>query len=166
MEGGKLMAEILAQQKVVSIERLPISNFMPPEGVEFRPHAYVTIPAQGASATVVSFTVPRGYNGILNRLANVFVGGGFQEGQGLVSWELFLDFNTAVPAPNFQKIVASLGSVNNPTTLNGIRIKENQLVELVVSNANPGVIPAGQLIGGLLGGYFYPVALEPDNITF
>ena len=160
------MAEILAEQKVVSIERLPISNFMPPEGVEFRPHAYVTIPNQGASAVVVSFTVPRGYNGILNRLANVFVGGGFQEGQGLISWELFLDANTAVPAPNFQSIVASLGSVNNPTTLNGVRIKENQLVELVVKNANPGVIPAGQLIGGLLGGYFYPVALEPDNITF
>lgn len=160
------MAEILAAQKVVSIERLPISNFMPPEGVEFRPHAYVTIPAQGASKAVVSFVVPRGYNGILNRLANEFVGGGFQQGAGLITWQLFLDGNTGVPAPNFQNIAASLGSVNNPTTLNGIRIKENQLVELVTSNANPGVIPAGQLIGGLLGGYFYPVALEPDNITF
>ena len=161
-----LGAEIAAQQKVVSIERLPISNFMPPEGVEFRPHAYVTIPNQGASSVVVQFKVPRGYNGILNRLANEFVGGGFQQGAGLITWQLFLDDITGVFAPNFQNIVASLGSVNNPTILNGIRIKENQLVTLQVSNANPGVVPAGQLIGGLLGGYFYPIALEPDNITF
>lgn len=146
------------------ITQLPLSNFMPPSGVEFSPHAYVPLPAIGASAVVVQFPVPKGYNGILNRLANEFVGNGFQQGAGGVTWELFLDAVTGVPAPNFQNIVASLGSVNAPKILNGIRIKENQLVTLQVTNVN--IIVAGQQIGGLLGGYFYPVSLEPPNFTF
>lgn len=158
--------EIAGSIKQVQIERLPVSNFMPPEGVEFRPHAYVALPALGASAVVVQFTVPRGYNGIINRLANEFIGGGFQQGQGLINWALYLDYNTLVPAPNFQKIVASLGSVNNPTILNGIRIKESQLVTLLVNNTAGGIPVAGQQIGGLLGGYYYPIDLEPANLTF
>lgn len=146
------------------ISQLPLSNFMPPSGVEFRPHGYVPLPAIGASASVVQFLVPKGYNGILNRLANEFVGGGFQQGAGGVTWELFLDFVTGIPAPNFQNIVASLGSVNAPATLNGIRIKENQLVTLQVTNVS--IVVAGQLIGGLFGGYYYPVSLEPPNLSF
>lgn len=155
---------VSADLATVSIERLPISNFMPPEGVEFRPHGYVALPAQGSSAVVVAFTVPKGYNGIINRIANEFVGGGFQQGAGGVIWELILDAATDVPAPNFQEILASLGSVNNPAILNGIRIRENQNVQLQVENVS--IVVAGQLIGGLLGGYFYPVALEPANLTF
>jgi hypothetical protein len=139
---------------------------MPPEGVEFRNPGWVTLPAKGATAIVVQFAVPKGYNGMINRLGNVFIGAGFQEGAGLVTWQLYLDFIPGVFAPNFQKILASLGTVENPAIMNGIRIKENQLVTLQVSNAVLGVVPAGQKIGGLLGGYFYPVSLEPANITF
>lgn len=158
--------EIAGQTPAVQIERLPITNYIPPEGVEFRAHKYVNMPVPGANAIVVQFTVPKGYNGIINYLANIFVGGGFQDGEGLITWELYLDYNNLVPAPNFQKIVASLGSVQNPAKLNGIRIKENQIVTLVVTNSNPGVNFAGQRIGGLLGGYYYPVALDPPNMTF
>jgi hypothetical protein len=146
-----------------AIGRLPFINFMPPEGVEFREHAYVTIPAIGAQAIVVQFKVPKGYNGIINYLANEYVGGGFVQGAGGVTWEIFKDFQGLIPAPNFQRIVASLGVVANPAKLNGIRIKEGQLVTLVVNNV--AVVVAGQLIGGLLGGYFYPIDLEPQ-MTF
>jgi hypothetical protein len=163
MGGG---IEIASDLRTVQIERLPVSNFMPPEGVEFTPHAYVAIPAQGAQAVVVQFDVPPGFNGVINRFANEFVGGGFQQGQGLITWVLYLDFLNLVPAPNFQSIVASLGSVNNPKILNGIRIKEKQRVTLLVKNAAAGVVPAGQQIGGLIGGYFYPVALTPGELTF
>lgn len=148
------------------IIQLPLSNFMPAQGVEFQNAGWVTIPAQGVSAVVVQFKVPKGYNGMINRLGNVFDGGGFQNGAGLIAWQLYLDIITGVFAPNFQNILASLGTVENPSILNGIRIKENQLVTLQVSNAAAGVIPAGQKIGGRLGGYFYPVALEPPNISF
>ena len=146
-----------------AIHRLPFINYMPPEGVEFREHAYVTIPAIGVQEIVVQFKVPKGYNGVINYLANEYVGGGFVQGSGGVTWTIYKDFQGLIPAPNFQLIVASLGVVANPSKLNGIRIKEGQLVTLVVNNVT--VIPAGQLIGGLLGGYFYPIDLEPP-MTF
>ena len=161
---GGIVAPSLAQ--IISISRLPAQNFIPPEGREFRNAAYVAIPNQGAQANVVQFTVPQGYNGIINRFANVYVGGGFQEGAGLISFTLYADFNPGIVATGFNNILASLGSVQNPAVLNGIKIKENQLVTLVVNNSNPGVVPAGQLIGGLVGGYYYPVQLEPDQIAF
>lgn len=148
------------QQGLIQIVRLPVSNFMPPEGQEFRRAAYVPIPAVGAQAVVAQLTVPDGYNGMINALANVFVGGGFTEGQGGIVWQLFQDFNPGVIAPDFDNIVASLGAVSNPAKLNGIRIKERQLVTLLVKNVS--VVVAGQFIGGLIGGYYYPIDLEPS----
>jgi hypothetical protein len=142
---------------------------MPPEGVPFRQVNYVAIPAEGAGAVVVAIKVPQGRNGIITQLANVFIGAGFQEGAGLITWQLYLDGSQNPPlvAPYFNNIVASLGPVYNPAQLaGGISVKENQLVQLVVANANPGVPVAGQLIGGLLGGYFYPKQLEPAYIGF
>lgn len=146
-------------QSLIQIVRLPLSNFMPAEGVEWRPHAYVALPAIGATATVVKRKIPNGNNALLNRLANEFVGGGFQQGAGGVQWTLYLDFDNLVPAPNFELITASLGSVNNPTILNGIRLKEGLTVALVVKNIS--IVVAGQRIGGLLGGYDYPKSMEP-----
>jgi hypothetical protein len=161
--------QIRANLQQWGISRLPVTNYMPAEGREFRPAAYVAIPAQGAQAVVVQFKVPQGYNGMINAIANVFVGGGFQEGAGAITWTLFADYQggKGPVVPNFNNILASLGSVSNPAKLNGIRVKENQLVTLAVNNAAVGgVLPAGQLIGGLLGGYFYPIALEPQTISF
>jgi len=150
------LAEALSS---IEICRLPLTNFMPDRGVEFVKAAYIAIPAVGLSAPIVQFKVPEGQNGMINRLANVFVGGGFTEGQGGIVWQIFQDFTPGVVAPDFDNIVASLGSVNNPSILNGIRIKENQLVTLLVKNVS--IVVAGQLIGGRLGGYFYPIDLEP-----
>lgn len=158
----------LTASNLSKLDVLPIANYMPPGGIEFRPATYIAIPNQGASAVVVQFKIPKGRNAILNRLANVYVGGGFQEGQALITWQLFLEFYgvgnaSNVVAPNFNLIVASLGSISNPAALNGLRAKENTTLALVVSNANPGVVPAGQLIGGLLGGYHYSKTLEPAD---
>jgi hypothetical protein len=157
------------QAKFIQIARLPVKNFMPPEGTPFRQVNYVAIPNQGANAVVVQIKIPQGRNGIVTQLANVFIGGGFQEGADLITWQLLLDdsVNPPLVAPYFNKIVASLGAVSNPAQLaGGIAVKENQLVTLIVSNANPGVVPAGQLIGGLIGGYLYPKQLEPPFIGF
>jgi len=161
--GGTQQLPEDAQPQDIKIVRLPLTNFIPPEGEEFTPAAYVTIPAIGSTATVVQFSVPEGRNGILNRFANVFVGGGFTEGQGGIVWQLFQDFTPGVMVPNFDNIVASLGTVNNPKILNGIRIKENQLVTLVVKNVS--IVVSGQLIGGLIGGYTYPIDLE-ESMAF
>jgi hypothetical protein len=149
---------------IVELQRLPVANFMPPEGEPFEFASYVALPAIGANARVVSFLVPPGRNGMIKRLANVFVGGGFQEGQGGVVWKIFLDFTQAIVAPNFENIVASLGSVSAPSVVDGIRVREGQLVVLQVNNISIGV--AGQLIGGRLGGYFYPKEFDQDTAGF
>jgi hypothetical protein len=166
MAGSIVSPFDIAQIPEIAIPRLPVVNFMPPEGEDFEFHAYVAIPAQGASGVVVQFLVPEGRNGIIKRIANVFVGGGFQEGQGNVIWKLFQDFQGGggPVVPNFENIVASLGSVAAPSTIDGIRVKESQLVTLQVTNV--GIVPAGQLIGGRLGGYFYPKDLDPPNMGF
>jgi hypothetical protein len=152
--------------EILRLQRLPVVNYMPPEGREFRAAAYVGIPLQGATAVVVQIKVPQGFNGVINYFANVYVGGGFVEGAGFLTWTLYQDYQQGVVAPGFNNILASLGSVPNPAHLNGIKIKENQLPTLTVSNAAVGIVPAGQLIGGLIGGYFYPVSQEPKTFTF
>lgn len=149
------------------ISRLPVTNFIPAEGEDFEAHAYVGLPAIGASAVVVSVPIPEGRMAMLKRLANVFVGGGFQEGQGGVVWQILLDgtdVNSPAVAPFFDNIVASLGSVSNPSQIDGIRCKESTLLQLIVTNVN--IVVAGQFIGGRLGGYFYPTELDPPAAGF
>lgn len=151
----------------VDILRLPVTNFMPAEGEDFEAHAYVPLPAIGASAVVVSVVIPEGRMAMLKRIANVFVGGGFQEGQGGVVWQILLDGtspNNPVVAPFFDNIVASLGSVSAPSQIDGIRCRESTTLQLIVTNVS--IVVAGQLIGGRLGGYFYPIELDPESAGF
>ncbi len=163
------MADLLTTDTLpqIIIPRLPVTNFMPAGGEDFEAHAYVPLPAVGASAVVVSLPIPEGRMAMIKRIANVFVGGGFQEGQGGVTWQILLDGtnpNNPVVAPFFDNILASLGSVSNPSTIDGIRVKEGNLLQLIVKNVS--IVLAGQVIGGRLGGYFYPIELDPQDAGF
>jgi hypothetical protein len=151
------------------VDILPVRNSIPPDGEEFRWHNYVPIPAIGANAIVVSFIIPQGRNVVINWFANEYVGGGFQPGQGLITWQLYRDatgFSTGKGKvmPNFDNILASLGVVQAPCRLNGLLASEQQKVALIVFNN--GVIPANQQIGGLIGGYYYPTDLAPATFAF
>ena len=130
--------------------------------------AYVLLPAIGATATIISFQVPIGRNGIINKVANNFVGGGWTEGTGDVIWRILVDGAPPPGATSYDSIPASLGSPANPVLISGFRIFENQVVTLVAFNnpagLNGGVVVAGQLVGGRLVGYLYPRELEDENI--
>jgi hypothetical protein len=142
--------------------QLPPHNFMPAKGTAFNRATYITIPAVGVTAIVLQFTVPAGKNGIIDQIANNFVGGGFTDGSGAIVWRVLLD---NVPAPGLENMIASLGNPAAPSRTAPVRIFENQLIELVVQNVsiNP---PAGQLIGGRLSGYFYPKDSEEKGIWY
>src|SRR5216683_7118833 len=104
------MADLLTTDTLpqIIIPRLPVTNFMPAGGEDFEAHAYVPLPAVGASAVVVSLPIPEGRMAMIKRIANVFVGGGFQEGQGGVTWQILLDGtnpNNPVVAPFFDNIL-------------------------------------------------------------
>lgn len=142
---------------------LPPWLFEPAESESLNEHAGVALPAIGATATVLTFTVPDGRNGVINLIANVFIGGGFVEFGGLIVWRILID-DAAVR--NYQNIVASFGSISNPSRISPIRIYERQVVTLQVENVAPGVIVAGQTIGGRLGGYYYSRALDESQEFF
>jgi len=164
--GASTLTPTLAQIQAINAQRLPVTNYMPPEGEDFEVTGGIIIPAVGASGVVLQFTVPFGRNGMIKRIANVFIGAGFTDFSGTVVWQIVQDANQTGPpiVPNFDNIVASLGSASNPSTIDGIRVKETQLVQLIVKNIS--IAPAGQIIGGRLGGYFYPINLEPPEIGF
>jgi hypothetical protein len=130
--------------------------------------AYGLLPAIGSTVVIISFQVPIGYNGVINRLACNFVGGGWVEGSGDVIWKVLVN-NAAPPAANsYNSIPASLGSPANPVPISGFRIFENQLVTIVAFNnpAGPdgGIVVAGQRVGARLMGFLYPRELEGNGL--
>jgi hypothetical protein len=129
----------------------------PPDSESFHLASGIAIPAQdGLFHTVVQIQVPPGRNGVLNKIANVFVGGGFNDYSGNIIWQIVRNPGPGITTAerNYENIQASLGSTAIPGKIAGIRIFENDTIALVVKNVNIAV--AGQIIGGLLGGWFYP----------
>jgi hypothetical protein len=130
--------------------------------------AYVTLPAINAEATILKFTVPIGRNGVINKVANNFVGGGWTEGTGDILWRILVDGAPPPAANSYAAIPASLGSPANPTEISGFRIFENQVISVTIFNnpagPNGGIVVAGQLAGARLCGYLYPRELEDSNI--
>jgi hypothetical protein len=140
---------------------LPPHLYQPTTGLPFNPTTYVTIPAIGATAIILDFFVPNGYQGVINQMGNNFVGGGFVDGSGNLVWQLLID---GVPYPNFEDIIASLGNPANPSLIGAVQLRERQHVQLVVENV--AVVTAGQLIGGRLSGYYYPLDLADTTQWF
>jgi len=123
--------------------------------------AYVAVPAIGAQAIILKFQVPLGRNGVIRKVANNFVGGGWTEGSGAVTWQILVDGAPPPGATSYDLILGSLGSPASPTEIAGFRVTENQVVELVVNNVS--VVVAGQLSGGRLVGWLYPKQEEGDT---
>jgi hypothetical protein len=140
---------------------LPPWIYPPPEFWPIDQINYIALPAIGTTATIVSFQVPPGHNGVILEYGNNFVGGGWTEGSGAVTWQISRD---TAAVDGYDAILASLGAVSNPTRHpSGFRIFENQVVLLSVTNVS--VVLAGQLSGGRLAGWYYPKEYEDPTIT-
>lgn len=151
-----------------NVNRLPVPFCRPNDGQSFDFGGSIPIPAKlgppAVFSVVFQFTVPQGKNGILQRIANVIVGGSFVDFDGTLTWQIAQNLtNPGGPliAPNYNAIKASFGGIQLPSEIAGIPIKENQVVALLV--ANTGILPAGQVIAGRFGGFFYPVSEEPPT---
>jgi len=153
-----------------NINRLPVPFCRPNDGQSFDFGGSIPIPAELGPplvfSVVFSFVVPQGKNGIIQRVANVIVGGSFIDFGGQLTWQIALNINTAslnnsLIAPNYNAIKASFGGIQLPSKIAGIPIKEGQTVGLLI--ANSGILPAGQVIAGRFGGFFYPVSEEPPT---
>jgi hypothetical protein len=129
---------------------------------------YALVPAIGSQVAIISYVVPAGRNGIINKVACNFVGGGWVEGTGDVIWRILVDGTPPPGATDYDNILASLGSPAAPTGIAGFRVFENQILSLVLFNnpagPNGGVVVAGQRCGGRLIGYNYPREIEESDI--
>jgi hypothetical protein len=125
--------------------------------------AAVALPAIGVEVTVVTFQVPQGMNGVIQKIANQYIGGGWTEGTGDLVWRIEAD---GVSIRNYNNILGTLGTSAAPgdRTANPIRVYENQTIALIARNVNIGV--AGSPLLGLLSGYFYPLTAEDSNTWY
>ncbi len=129
---------------------------------------YALLPAIGSTVTIISYVVPPGRNGIINKVACNFVGGGWIEGSGDVLWRILVDGTPPPGATSYDAILASLGSPAQPTGISGFRVFENQVLTFVALNnpagANGGVVVAGQRVGARFTGWNYPTDIEEDDV--
>jgi hypothetical protein len=129
---------------------------------------YALVPAIGSTAVIISYVVPPGRNGIINKVACNFVGGGWVEGSGDIVWRILIDGTPPPGATSYDSILASLGGPSQPTGIAGFRFFENQVLQFVAFNnpsgANGGVVVAGQRVGARFTGWNYPLDIEEDDI--
>jgi len=152
--------EILASVSLQS-GSLPAHLFMPPDGVPFDPTAYIALPAIGVTSPVLTLNVSDGYLAVIRVMGNVFVGAGWTEGSGSLVWQL-LDNGGVIR--NYDNIVSSLGTVNNPRPVGGgggIIVQEGHSIVLQVDNVSLAV--GGAQVGARLGGWFIPKWRMPDE---
>lgn len=125
---------------------------------------YAVIGAIGTTVTILSFKVPIGRHGIINKVATNFVGGGWVAGTGDIIWRILVDNGTPPGANDYHNIIDSLGSPAQPVGISGFRIFENQTISVVAFNnpagASGGVVPAGQRVGARLLGHLFPRDME------
>ncbi len=132
---------------------------MPSDGVPFNEVDYVELPAIGATANIIQFTVPGGMNGVIKWIGNNFVGAGFTDGSGSLIWQITAD---GEPFRNHERIIGSLGSPASPSETAPLRVFENQIIRLTIQNV--GINVAGQLCGGRLSGWFYAMQDDGENV--
>lgn len=141
---------------------LPPWIYPPPDFDNIDQLNYVILGAIGVEVTIISFFCPLGHNGIINKIGNNFVGGGWVEGSGAVVWRILVDGTPPPGATNYDSILGSLGSPANPVSIPGFRIYENQLLTLTALNVS--VVLSGQLVGARFIGYDYPREYEDPDI--
>jgi hypothetical protein len=141
---------------------LPIRLYPPVNWENVDKLGYTTLGNIGITVTILQFQVPIGRNGIINKIANNFIGGGFQEGSGNIIYRILVDGGTPPGSNDYHLILGSLGSPASPTRIAGFRIYENQVVQFTATNVN--ITPAQQVVGARLMGYYYPRELEESDI--
>lgn len=130
----------------------PWLNF-PPGGISFAPQASINVPGVSNNWTpVLSFQVPFGNDGVIERIQNNFTGGGFIEGSGDLIWQITVN-NRAVK--NYEKILTEKGSTQWLQKIAPIRIYSGQLVQYLVQHPSNPLLSNSYVICGM-SGYYYP----------
>ena len=128
---------------------------MPATARRFSKINSIALPADdGLDHLVESFTVPTGYDGVIQQTVNFWTGVGFQEGSGELTWRIKINSRWI---KDYGNITTTLGSLSTPyTVFNGpIRISTRQTITYYVNNAVGSGLAGGRTVCALFG-WFYP----------
>jgi len=150
---------------------LPPSLYPPDGSINIDQNGYVNLgaAAPGPLQIVVAYYIKPGYNAIIKAIANNIVGGGFAEGSGAVKWMIGTAQSLTsplgfIPFEGYNNVISSLGLPVSPTVLPGfIRVRENQVVMIVVQNQGLVVAPPGPPVGGRFMGWAYTKEDQEKN---
>lgn len=113
----------------------------------------IATPALGTAATVLSFTVPSGWDGVIRKVSHNYTGPGFVQGSGDLVWTIRVG---GAAVKNYNLITSEFGSPQQPRDTY-IILRENQLVEYVVTVSATAVVPvAGTFIVVFMAGWEVP----------
>lgn len=125
----------------------------PPGFSSFDYPGAIATPAVGTTATIFSFIVPAGYDGVIKRLSHNFTGGGFIQGSGDFIWSITIDNR---PAKNYNNMVTEYGTTQIARETDGIQIYSGQTIAYLVNHVANVAFGAGTFIIATLAGYYYP----------
>lgn len=117
----------------------------------FDPQGVVALPAVGAAAIVLTYTVPEGYDGVVKYLSCNLTFCGFTEGSGDVTWRLQIN---GKPVENFSLITVEKGTIEIPRPISPLRLFSKDIIQWIVTHvANAGLVGS---VNCSLNGYIYP----------
>ena len=127
----------------------------PPGSISFNEKGFAVLPAAvpGTATAVLSFTVPRGFDGIIKWVTNTIMNPVPPFVPGDLIWSINADGR---PLRNYGNIQQQNGTVAQGAEVSPLRIFSGQLITFTVqANSTGGGELAGQTVVGL-SGYYYP----------
>ncbi|HEV3041873.1 MAG TPA: twin-arginine translocation signal domain-containing protein [Candidatus Angelobacter sp.] len=113
---------------------------------------YPFLPAAGAPAiTILTYTVPQGFNAVINFLAIFYNAGGIVNGSGNIIWRVLLN-DTGYKGMNNLQSQYGTDAMPLPTY---ISLVENDTIKVTVEVAAGVVVPPGATTGARFHGYEY-----------
>ena len=134
--------------------------YPPPGFKSFDPTGIISTPVINTETTVLILPIPIGWDGIILRIANVFIGPGFVDGSGDLTWRILVD--NLNPVDNYGAILTTIGTYSlggygiTPREISGIIVRSGQNIYYTVTNTNAALIPGTQ-VACIFGGYFWRV---------
>lgn len=152
---------------------------IPPNGKSFDPVGVIGMPASGGGAgyspgvetAVLTLVCPKGYNGIVYRISNNFLGPNFNPQLPSITWRIRngASISNSKFVDNYQSIVVEFGTTNQPRPISGIFISSGQTLIYTVTNndATLPISPDSQVVC-CFSGFFWPQqrANDPKNATY
>ncbi len=129
---------------------------LPPQGRAFDANSKppIVTPTVAAGETeVLRFIVPLGFDGIIKRLSNTYIGGTNPDTTQSLTWRIYLDSQLV---PNYSAITTQFGSTQWPRETDGIFIGSGQIVRWTVTNTDAALPTAGTFCTCCLAGFVWP----------